>query len=171
MNVSDVMTPRSEVVTVELPGTRTDALEHLQGGSFSSLPVVKPTESGEQYRGLISRERLIERPDEDQLALLMEEVPTIDVNAGLDELAAQIRSEGFRRVPVVDDGVLEGIVTVTDLVRALADGEVGGDVEVGDLASGSDDGMGIVLPIVLVAAVVAAVGFLFARRRGRAGPA
>ena len=42
---------------------------------------------------------------------------------------------------------------------------------VGDLASGSDDGMGIVLPIVLVVAVVAAVGFLFARRRGRAGAA
>ena len=49
--------------------------------------------------------------------------------------------------------------------------EVDADV-VGDFASGSDDGLGVVPPIVLVASVIAAVGFFFARRgSGRAGPA
>jgi CBS domain-containing protein len=42
--------------------------------------------------------------------------------------------EGTRRVPVVD-GELEGIVTVTDVVRAIADGDADGDEKVGDIAS------------------------------------
>jgi hypothetical protein len=43
---------------------------------------------------------------------------------------------------------------------------------VGDLASGSDDGMGIMLPIVLVVAALAAIAFFAARRsRGRTGKA
>jgi hypothetical protein len=42
---------------------------------------------------------------------------------------------------------------------------------VGDLAGGSDDGMGLLLPIVLGIAAVAAAGFVIARRnRGRADP-
>ena len=41
---------------------------------------------------------------------------------------------------------------------------------VGDLASGSDDGMGIGLPIVLAVAALAAIAFFAARRsRGRTG--
>jgi IMP dehydrogenase len=41
---------------------------------------------------------------------------------------------GERRVPVVD-GQLEGIVTITDVVRAIANGDVAGETAVGDLAA------------------------------------
>ena len=61
MNVADAMTPREDVVTVELPGTRDDVLEYLQERGFSSVPVVKNSADGEEYRGLVSREELIER--------------------------------------------------------------------------------------------------------------
>ena len=134
MNVADAMTPRSDVVTVELPGTRDDILEYLQERAFSSVPVVKPGEDGEQYRGLISRDDLIERPEEDQLALLMRDVPTTTSDATIPEVAALMVESGTRRVPVVEDGRLEGIVTVTDVVRAIADGQADGDTEVGGLA-------------------------------------
>ena len=133
MNVADAMTPRSEVVTVELPGTRDDVLTYLQERAFSSVPVVKETEDGEQFRGLISREDLIADPDENQLALLMEEVPTTRQEASIAELARLMVEEGARRVPVVD-GRLEGIVTVTDVIRAIAEGDAPGDTEVGKLA-------------------------------------
>ena len=133
MKVGEAMTPRSEVVTVELPGTRDDVLEYLQERSFSSVPVVK-NDDGEQFRGLISRDDLIENPDEDQLALLMREVPTTTQDATIEEVAALMVREGTRRVPVVD-GELEGIVTVTDVVRAIADGDADGETPVGDLAA------------------------------------
>jgi len=134
MNVGEAMTPRSDVVTVELPGTRDDVLEYLQERSFSSVPVIKHTDEGEQFRGLISRDDLIENPDEDQLAILMREVPTTTQDATVEEVAALMVEAGTRRVPVVD-GQLEGIVTVTDVIRAIADGEADGSVAVGDLAA------------------------------------
>ncbi|MFW6448833.1 MAG: CBS domain-containing protein [Halobacteriota archaeon] len=135
MQVADVMTPREELVTVELPGTRDDALEYLQEREFSSVPVVKHADDGEVYRGIVSREHLIEQPEEDQLALLLEEVPTVGRDASLSELSSLMSETGERRIPVVD-GRLEGIVTVTDLVRALAEGRVpGGEEPVGPLAT------------------------------------
>ena len=133
MNVADVMTPREDVVTVEIPGTRDDVLEYLQERAFSSVPVVKETDGGEEFRGLVSRDALIEQPDEDQLALLVEEVPTTTADTPIEAAAELMLSEGARRVPVVD-GRLEGIVTVTDVIRAIANGDVDGDVQVGGLA-------------------------------------
>ena len=132
MNVADAMTPREDLVTVELPGTREDVLAYLQERSFSSVPVVKQTDAGEEFRGLVSRESLIDQPDEDQLAMLVEEVPTIGAEADIGELAALMRETGARRIPVVD-GELEGVVTITDVVRALADGLTDGDTPVGEL--------------------------------------
>ena len=134
MHVADAMTPRSDVVTVDLPGTRDDALEYLQERGFSSIPVVKPTADGEAYRGLVSRDDLIEHPDEDQLALLMREVPTTTADTDIVDVAAMMVAENARRVPVVDDG-LEGIITVTDVVRAIARGDVDGDTPVASLAT------------------------------------
>ncbi|QGN07990.1 CBS domain-containing protein [Halorhabdus sp. CBA1104] len=134
MNVADVMTPREDVVTVEIPGTRDDVLEYLQERQFSSVPVVKETDEGEQFRGIVTRDSLIKHPDEDQLALLVEEVPTTTADTALENVARTIVETGEPRVPVVD-GQLEGIVTITDVVRAIAEGSVDdGDRAVGDLA-------------------------------------
>lgn len=134
MNVADAMTPREDVVTVSLPGTRDDLLEYLQERAFSAVPVVKPGDGGEQYRGLISRDDLIERPEEDQLAMLMRDVPTTTEEVSITAVASLMVTSNTRRVPVVDDDQLNGIVTVTDVVRAIADGQQDGDTEVGELA-------------------------------------
>lgn len=135
MNVGDIMTPREKVVTVELPGTRDDALEYLQERQFSSIPVIKQTDDGEEFRGLVSRESLIEQPEQDQLALILEEVPGISVDASIVELAEHMLDTGDRRVPVVD-GRLEGIVTVTDVIRTLAEETCPGhDETVGPIAT------------------------------------
>jgi len=134
MNVADAMTPREDVVTVELPGTRDDVLEYLQERGFSSVPVVKITDGREEYRGLVSREELIERPDENQLAVLMREVPTVTADTSVEEAAHLMLDASTRRVPVVD-GELEGIVTVTDIVRAIAREEVDVDATAGDVAT------------------------------------
>mgnify|MGYP002761328550 FL=1 len=136
MNVADAMTPREELVTVELPGTRDDVLEYLQERGFSSVPVVKPTDdgSGEAYRGLVSRQELIERPDEDQLAVLMREVPTVSADATVEAAARLMVEAGIRRVPVVD-GRLDGIITVTDVIRTIARGEATVDATAGEIAT------------------------------------
>jgi len=132
MDVADVMTARAELVTVSLPGTREDALSYLQEQDFSSVAVVKEEDGNEAFRGLVTRESLIARPDEDQLAILAEERPTIASDATIEDLARLMFEEGIRRVPVVDDALV-GIVTVTDVIQAMADGDVDGEAPVGDL--------------------------------------
>ncbi len=134
MNVEDVMTSREDVVTVEVPGTRDDALEYLQDRRFSSVPAVKQGENGEQFRGIVSRSSLIKRPDEDQLALLAEDVPSTTADESVSAVADLMIREGERRIPVLDGEQLAGIVTVTDIVRAIARGEVDESVEVGSVA-------------------------------------
>jgi CBS domain-containing protein len=127
MNVADAMTPRDELVTVSLPGGREDALRHLQEHRFSSVPVVKDTDAGEEYRGLVSRDDMIENPREDQLALLMREVRTVTADDDIRTVAEIAVSEGLRRLPVVEENdatKLIGIITVTDIVSAIAHGDV-----------------------------------------------
>ena len=114
MNVTDVMTAGEDLVTVELPGTRDDVLEYLQERVFSSVPVVKGTDDGEEFRGLVTRTALIDNPDEDQLALLVEEVPSIERGASIEELAKLMLREGARRVPVVADRRVAGGVARGD---------------------------------------------------------
>ncbi len=138
MKVADAMTPRADVVTVELPGTRDDVLAYIQEHGFSSVPVVKETDDGEAYRGLISRDDLIDDPDEDQLAILMHEVPTTNADTDLTDAAHLMVREGARRLPVVSENdvtKLEGIVTVTDIIRAIARGDIDGETELDDLAA------------------------------------
>ncbi|ELY59153.1 hypothetical protein C491_07426 [Natronococcus amylolyticus DSM 10524] len=135
MNVADAMTPREDVVTVELPGTREDVLEYLQEQSFSSVPVVAEEGGSVEYRGLVSRDVLIEQPDEDQLVMLMDDVPSTTADTSLEEVARLMFDEGERRIPVVD-GEFEGIVTVTDVVHAIATG----DQETDDTVEGHSSG-------------------------------
>ncbi len=135
MNVADAMTPRADLVVVEIPGSRDDVLEYIQEYGFSSVPVVKDRDSEEVYRGLVSRDDLIDTPDEDQLALLMREVPTTTADASIETAAETMVEERARRVPVVDGDTLVGIITITDVIRAIARGEVDGDRQVGELAT------------------------------------
>lgn len=55
-------------------------------------------------------------------------VITVSPETETRELAAAMREEGIRRVPVVEDGDLVGIVTLDDLICRLAD-------ELNDLAA------------------------------------
>jgi CBS domain-containing protein len=135
MDVADAMTPREEIVTVSLPGSRDDALEHLRTREFSSVAVVKGNGDDEIFRGLVSREALIENPDEDQLALLVKEGPTTSVETSLEEVGELMSETGARRVAVVDGDSLSGIITITDVSRAIAEGNADGEATVGGLAT------------------------------------
>ncbi len=138
MDVAAAMTPRAELVTVTLPGGRKDALSYLQEHRFSSVPVVKPTEEGETFRGLVSREDLIANPAEDQLALLLREVPTVTASDDLATVAGIVTEQGVRRLPVVaddDETELVGIVTVTDVIHAIAHEDLAVEGECESVAS------------------------------------
>jgi CBS domain-containing protein len=120
MRVGDVMT--KSVRWAEVPGSRESALELLKTLGVSAIPVLK-SETGE-FVGMISLRKLLENPDEDQLAMLVDrETPTISPE---DELAVPSRlmvERHLRRLPVLKNGRLVGMITVRDIVyRVLTQG-------------------------------------------------
>ncbi|MDD1719900.1 MAG: CBS domain-containing protein [Methanoregulaceae archaeon] len=115
MVVADYMT--SEVVSVEIPGSREDVLKILKRTGISGVPVLKD----EKLVGIITRKDLLTKSEETQLGLLMTPNPvTIEPDAPISRAAALMVKQKVRRLPVVSDGRLVGLISVADLVHAIA---------------------------------------------------
>ncbi len=118
MKVKDVMT--TDVKWVEIPGSRAEALELLRKLDVSAVPVVK-RDTGE-LAGMVTLRNLFDHPDEEQLAMLVDrEVPQVSPDDPLEDAVRCMLETGARRLPVIREGKLVGIVTVRDIVyRAVA---------------------------------------------------
>lgn len=115
MTVKDYMT--TDVVHVEIPGNRDDVLKILKRTGISGVPVIKH----KKLVGIITRKDLLRKPEETQLGLLMTAKPaTIEPDASIGEAARILVEKRIRRLPVVEDGHLLGLISVADLVHAIA---------------------------------------------------
>ena len=113
--VSDYMS--TDVVSVEIPGNRDDVLKILKRTGISGVPVLKD----DRLVGIITRKDLLRKSEETQLGLLMTPDPvTIGPECTLQEAARILIHENVRRLPVVEDGRLIGLLSVADLVHAIA---------------------------------------------------
>jgi len=115
MLVRDYMT--SDVVHVEIPGNRDDVLKILKRTGISGVPVIK----SKKLVGIITRKDLLRKPEETQLGLLMTAKPvTISPDADIREAAHLLVTNRIRRLPVVENGKLTGLLSVADLIHAIA---------------------------------------------------
>jgi CBS domain-containing protein len=115
MKVSDFMT--TEVVSVEIPGNRDDVLKILKRTGISGVPVLKDG----KLVGIITRKDMLRKADETQLGLLMTSRPaTVASDASIEDAARALIQNNVRRLPVVEDEELVGILSVADLISALA---------------------------------------------------
>ncbi len=113
MKVSDIMT--KEVICAEVPGTTREALDLIIKHNISGLPVVK--RGTRELVGIVTKSDFARKPEENQLALLMtKNVVTINPSADIREAAKIFVEKGFRRLPVVDNGNIVGIISVSDVV-------------------------------------------------------
>jgi CBS domain-containing protein len=115
LKVRNFMTP--DVVSVEIPGNRDDVLKILKRTGISGVPVLKDG----KLVGIITRKDMLRKSEETQLGLLMTRNPaTIAPEADLAEAADQIITKKVRRLPVVEGKELVGILSVADLITAIA---------------------------------------------------
>jgi CBS domain-containing protein len=115
MIVRDYMT--TDVVSVEIPGNRDDVLKILKRTGISGVPVIK----NKKIVGIITRKDLLRKPEETQLGLLMTSKPlVIEPDMDIREAAGMLVSRRIRRLPVVEDSHLIGLLSVADVVAALA---------------------------------------------------
>jgi len=122
MQVKDVMT--KEVKWIEVPGTRAEALDLLRKIGASAVPVVK--RGTDELVGMVRLRRLFEKSDENQLAMLVDrDVPTVLANDKLEEAVNRLLTARARRLPVLKNGRLVGMITVQDIIyRAIAEMDV-----------------------------------------------
>jgi CBS domain-containing protein len=107
----------SDVVHVEIPGNRDDVLKILKRTGISGVPVVK----NKKIVGIITRKDLLRKPEETQLGLLMTPKPvSIGPDADIRQAARLLVEHHVRRLPVVEDGHLLGLLSVSDLIHAIA---------------------------------------------------
>ena len=107
----------SDVVHTEIPGNRDDVLKILKRTGISGVPVIK----SKKLVGIITRKDLLQKPEETQLGLLMTSKPvTIAPDADISEAARLLVTRKIRRLPVVESGKLVGLLSVADLIHAIA---------------------------------------------------
>lgn len=124
IKVEDVMI--KDVVYATVPGSRDDALKILKSERISGVPVVKE----KRLVGIVTRTDLLKHPEEEQLALIMTRNPiTISPKSDIADAAKVILEGKIRRLPVVTDDTLIGLITVADIIGAIADMDIKDSVE------------------------------------------
>jgi CBS domain-containing protein len=116
----------SDVAYVTIPGSRDQVLKALKERHVSGVPVVK----GGELVGMVTRSDLLRNPEEDQTALLMTRDPVvIRPDDSVIEAARLLAENDIRRLPVIENGTLVGIVSVADIIRVIADLDIKRQIE------------------------------------------
>lgn len=122
--VRDVMV--RDVAFVGIPGNRDEVLKTLQKSRVSGVPVVKKGE----VVGMVTRNDLLRNPEEDQIALLMTRDPVVvSPDNTVVEASKLLLDHGIRRLPIVEDKKLVGIITVADIVKVAANLNIQAEIE------------------------------------------
>ena len=113
--VEEIMT--RDVVYTTIPGSRDKVLNLLKERHVSAVPVVKDG----SLVGIVTRSDFLENPEEEQTALLMTRDPiTAEPYESIESAARRLIEHGIRRLPVVENGELVGIITVSDIIGTIA---------------------------------------------------
>jgi len=115
MQINELMS--KDVITVTTPSDRRAALRLMVQHSISGLPVVH---KDGYLAGIITRKDIFRKAGEEQLTLIMTHDPiTIGPDESPETAAILMIENGIRRLPVVDNGELIGIITPTDLMKSI----------------------------------------------------
>ncbi len=112
-------------LAVEVPGTREEVLEKIRDTGFFAFPCVK--KGTKELVGIITKEDLIQKPKENQIAMLMKrDFITVTSNDKIKDAVKIMLKERVRRLPVITlkdekEGIKEvvGIITIADVIKKI----------------------------------------------------
>lgn len=119
MKVKEAMS--KDVKSINVPGNREEAIELIKDLDTSAFPVLNE-ESGD-FVGILRLRTLFDNPDENQLGMLVKrDVPTISSSRSLEKAADMMIKNNVRRLPIINEKKLEGMLTVEDVLgKAIVD--------------------------------------------------
>ena len=122
MIASDIMTRK--VCTIHPDASAQEAAQLLDRMRISGLPVVN---AEGKIIGIITEADIISKVDKEGLLvrdIMSHDVITIDEETPVNEIAMLLTERKIKRVPVIDNGKLVGIVSRGDIVHAVAQGHL-----------------------------------------------
>ncbi|MFX0106952.1 MAG: CBS domain-containing protein [Candidatus Hodarchaeota archaeon] len=120
MKIADCM--QADVAYVSVPGTREDVLQIMAEKQVNGVPVVK--KGTKILVGIVTRSDLLRKADEPQLAMLMVRDPkTVTPRTKIKTAAKLMLEKDYRRLPVVDDDKLVGLVSIPDILEAVVESD------------------------------------------------
>ncbi len=122
-----------DVITLSERQSLEDALSTMLSQNIGGLPIV---DDEHRVVGIVSERdfaRLIADVKTGKIVkdYMSRRVVTAPPDMSIAEAAKTMVSNGFRRLPIIKDGVSLGIVTATDIVRYLGDGKAFGKLVTG----------------------------------------
>lgn len=132
-SVREIMS--SHYLSIRSTGMIADAVEIILGRKVGGIPVI---DEDETLLGIVTERDVLRLLEMQPSPLTVEEVMStqLRVTAPDATVGAATREMGrcrFRRLPVVSDDVLFGIITSTDIVRYLGTGEVFNGLVLGEM--------------------------------------
>ncbi len=142
LRVGDYMT--RDPVTATPDETLAEVLGRMRSHDIHELPVLEDR----RLAGIVTMWSLMRRKDAPpgtKVRTVMSTAPALSPDDGLPAVSAKLISTGYRALPVVEDQRLRGILSRTDITRAIADLEEFEAMQVGEvmtpnpIAVGEDD--------------------------------
>jgi predicted transcriptional regulator len=122
MIARDIMT--TKVCTILPEASAQEAAQLLTQKRISGLPVVNPDG---RIIGIVTEADIISKVNREGLRvadIMSHEVITVDEETSVSEIASLLSKRQIKRVPVVHNGMLVGIVSRADIVHAVAQGHL-----------------------------------------------
>ncbi len=114
MLVKDIMSV--DLHYIQVPGNRSNAMALMRDKNVSGLPVVK--HNTKKLVGILTRSDLVKNPDEEQIALIMSrDIVTANPDDNLKTVTEKMQEWNVRRIPIVENGELVGLVTASDIIN------------------------------------------------------
>ena len=122
MIARDIMTRK--VYTIRSDASAQEAAQLLDQHRISGLPVV---DEGSDIIGIVTEADIISKVDREGLRvseIMSNEIISVNEETPVSEIALLLTERKIKRVPVVQDGKLVGIVSRADIVHAVAQGNL-----------------------------------------------
>jgi CBS domain-containing protein len=116
---SDIMTKRVVCVTPETPIS--ELTELLAKHKISGVPVVEDMKS-KRLVGIVTEADVLARPQGAKYVsdIMKKRVVTVSPDTPIDEIVSILAKRKIKRVPVVVEGKVVGIVSRADIIKAMA---------------------------------------------------
>jgi CBS-domain-containing membrane protein len=115
MHARDIMT--REVIAIGPRATARDAARKLARCNISGMPVV---DDEGQLLGILTQLDLADREGATVAELMTPQVVPVSEDATVEEVARILTANRFKRVPVLRNGRVVGIISRSDIVRMMA---------------------------------------------------